>query len=385
MVKHLTAQDIMSKDYKVVNEDEDFKKARAFFDNKISVLVVFNGERAYKGILSERKVARLIPDPNKTKVGDILSNVPPIKRGTSFTECARLMLENWVMYLPVIEEGTLHGVVKNDTLLRAVSKLDLGQRRVADFIHPNVFVGSPHDSIGVVLQAFREFHISRMPIVEKEEVVGMITLRDINEDIVREKGALAPQTFLTESDYVLRKKVDSIMTPPITADENATISEIIEIMMEDELNSVIITEREERLAGIITRKDLLESIAALQKDAEELFISVSSKSSNPAKDKIKEIITDFAMRYPSKLRGSTLAVYLRRYHEKKGDQYLVYGRIRVSTPDKRYVARSASWGELNAVRQCLIRVEHQVTKELDLHEKEKRKKLLDYVDIESLS
>lgn len=96
-------------------------------EGKGSVLVAREGLlKECLGILTTGEIFRKVfangIDPEKVKVIDIMTQAPLVTVGLSATskEAAGLMIEHKVRRLPVVENGTLVGIVTSKDLLRCV-------------------------------------------------------------------------------------------------------------------------------------------------------------------------------------------------------------------------------------------------------------------------
>lgn len=88
-----------------------------------SVMVMENN--AYRGLLTERDYARKVILRGKssldTPVGDIMSNdLPHINRETSIEHCMELMSENNLRYLPVFERDEVVGIISINDVIKTV-------------------------------------------------------------------------------------------------------------------------------------------------------------------------------------------------------------------------------------------------------------------------
>ena len=114
--------DIMNREVVTVEAQDTFAAAAEVLRrNRISSVVVKEGEQGAAGILTERDVVALVAeglDPNRTTVGERMTRelitVPP---RTDVAEAARLMAERGVRHLPVIDRGRLVGMVSIRDLL----------------------------------------------------------------------------------------------------------------------------------------------------------------------------------------------------------------------------------------------------------------------------
>jgi acetoin utilization protein AcuB len=124
----------------------------------------------------------------------------------------------------------------------------------------------PNHSIGTALAKMRRGGFRRLPVVQSEKLIGIITDRDLR--------------LAMNSPYVLREgwydsylmehiEVRSCMTStPITASVNDNLIDVVELMEEEKIGGLPIVEGD-KLVGIITETDLLNClIELLRKEAE---------------------------------------------------------------------------------------------------------------------
>ena len=106
------------------------------------------------------------------------------------------------------------------------------------------------------VEATSSERIRHLPVLEGEQLVGMVSDRDI-------KHALpSPLTGQNEQEYkkILNETpVSRIMrSAPITATPYATMAQIVRLMMEHKIGAIPIVERA-TLVGIITEQDVLQA------------------------------------------------------------------------------------------------------------------------------
>jgi len=81
--------------------------------------------------------------------------------------------------MPVVEKGKLVGVVCQSDILKGLKAGDLEDLSVRDVMVTKVFFVSPTESVVAVARLMVEHHINRIPIVENDSVVGIVTRGDI--------------------------------------------------------------------------------------------------------------------------------------------------------------------------------------------------------------
>jgi CBS domain-containing protein len=107
--------DIMTKDVKTAGADDTFTAvAKILHDNRISSVIVLDGDKI-AGIVTERDVVNLVADeldpgslPVKVRMTRQLATV---ESRTDITEAAQLMAELRIRHLPVVDKGSLVGVI----------------------------------------------------------------------------------------------------------------------------------------------------------------------------------------------------------------------------------------------------------------------------------
>jgi len=107
--------DIMTADVKTVSPSDTFAEAaRVLASNRISSVVVKDGDHV-AGIITERDVVRAVAegvDPATVSVGDRMTKeLATVDRKTDVSDAARLMAERRIRHLPVVDKGSLSGMV----------------------------------------------------------------------------------------------------------------------------------------------------------------------------------------------------------------------------------------------------------------------------------
>ncbi|QKT04931.1 IMP dehydrogenase [Ectothiorhodospiraceae bacterium 2226] len=142
--------------------------------------------------------------------------------------------------IAMAQEGGIGIIHKNMTIeaqaehVRRVKKFESG-------VIKEPITVSPNTSIQDVVRLTREHSISGVPVVEGEELVGIVTSRDLRFETRR----IEP--------------VSSIMTPKerlITVKEGADRGEIVNLLHEHRIEKVLVVNDKFQLRGLITVKDI---------------------------------------------------------------------------------------------------------------------------------
>jgi len=114
--------------------------------------------------------------------------------------------------------------------------------------------------INEAIELMREKNIKKIPVVNGEKVVGMLTHKDIQTLSVPKATSLS----VFELNYLLSKaKVSDAMTKEvITISPDVLLEEAVVLMRENRITSLAVM-KENRLVGIITESDIFDAFIEL--------------------------------------------------------------------------------------------------------------------------
>jgi len=114
----------------------------------------------------------------------------------------------------------------------------------------------PHVSVSDLRKVFRAHRIRRLPVVEAERLVGIVTLTDLHKLIFPDEDAveLIDPTHLTVGD---------MMTPePMTTSPDTPLEKVAVMMSRNKVSSLPVLEGSD-LVGIITETDIFRAVVDL--------------------------------------------------------------------------------------------------------------------------
>ncbi len=154
--------------------------------------------------------------------------------------------------------------------------------KVKDVMNPNVVFCKPDDTVREVAKILKENNISGVPVIEDEELVGIVSEGDLLKLlIIPEKGELwLPSPFEVievpireylgweETKKILSDvgsiKVEEIMTKDVhTISSEASVEEASEHMVRHRINRLPVIDENNSVVGIVTRGDIIEGLAKL--------------------------------------------------------------------------------------------------------------------------
>ena len=130
---------------------------------------------------------------------------------------------------------------------------------VKDWMTRDVITISPNTSLAEAHHMMKSYDIRRLPVVEHDELIGIVTRGDIRGAQPSEATTLS----IWEINYLLAKTtVRDTMTPrPLTIHQSATIGEAAKLMLEKKISGLPVVDMAGNIIGIITESDIFRLIA----------------------------------------------------------------------------------------------------------------------------
>jgi len=123
----------------------------------------------------------------RLKVKDIMtSGVKTAEPSTPLREIQRIMRENKVSGVPILDEGRLVGMISVDDIIRA---LDQGYIDSPAGVHMSRQLVALEDDMPVsfAISSFEKYRYGRFPVINKQrELVGIVTSRDVTSGLLLE-------------------------------------------------------------------------------------------------------------------------------------------------------------------------------------------------------
>lgn len=161
---------------------------------------------------------------------------------------------------------------------------------VADVMRTDVPTVGPEDSIASVARILVENRLSGLPVVDNGEIVGIITEIDLIAreadvtvpTVVPWLDALlvadAGRDFDDEMRQVLAVTAGELMSSPvINIRSTATLSQVATLMVERRISTIPVIDAHYALIGVVTRADLVRIIARLETLGEQVDESDSTR------------------------------------------------------------------------------------------------------------
>ncbi len=253
----VNAKELMTEDFVSLDVNDSLAKfIGAMKTQHVHSALLFD-QGAYAGIADKKSLVRTKIDPDSVKLKHILKKVPILSSSVEEAEMARLFINADTRTLPVLEQNKVVGVVHAHSLLPFI-QTKLAQLRAEDVASKKIIVFKETDSVDTTIATMNSRGIDRAPVVDNNgKLTGIMTLVDLYIDFYlhhqskktnigsgkgTSPGKLALSNFMVEECSSVSPK--------------AKMFEIINLFDSNQINSVVVVDKEKPV-GIITTKDLL--------------------------------------------------------------------------------------------------------------------------------
>ncbi|MFB6131267.1 MAG: CBS domain-containing protein [Salinigranum sp.] len=283
--------DAVTTEFRQFDPSTRVAKLRGAFDtDPRSRVLVIAGDEGFEGVVSRRRLLSSHHSPDE-RASSVMRSAPRVTRTEDVREVARLMVESELDLLPVFEGEDLFGVVTSRDLLEGVEPY-LDALDVEDvFTRDLVFVQS-ETTVGEVISRFRTNGFSHLPVIDGDDVRGMISVYDLVDFTVRKNereqggspdgfdehgGEGSAETYHTHSGYGERAGFkarlldvparDVMSNPAATVEFDRPLDEAVDEMLEKNYSSLLVTTPDVAGAvGIVTTTDVLRALTWTDED-----------------------------------------------------------------------------------------------------------------------
>ncbi len=188
------------------------------------------------------------------QVKDVMSaDVVTIGPEQSMAFAANLMADDGVSSLVVVDNSVVAGIItEKDFLERVVaegkSALDI---KVRDVMSSPVISITPEMTVLEAGSVVKDKRVKRLPVIEAGSLVGIVTQTDL---------------ICVLTSYGMWRDVAEIMTKDVaTVQLDATVAEAASVMAERSISGIVVMQAD-RVAGVLTERDLIKRVIAVGRD-----------------------------------------------------------------------------------------------------------------------
>jgi len=366
-VQEIKSKDIMSKNLFTVEPDDEVSTAVGMMrQHDVSEVPVISDDKvvgmvSYETLLKKRSI------PMTTKIENVMIFPPRVGRDDSIMDIAETMLSSGYRAVPVTDKERIIGIVSRTDLLSIIPSLKI----LRDILVKEIMTAHPHcvredDNMEHARNVIYKLDVRAIPVVDKKnEVVGVIGIKDLA------KTSLIKKTGQTRGDAKgktepPRIEVKSMMrSPVITIDPEAKIHEAVELMNDNDVSTVVVTE-DEHPVGILTQYDFIELIASF-KEEERVFVQISGL--HEAEPEVYDLMFDIIQKYIKRVsKIITPKIFTVHVHSEMG-RHDATGEVtltgRLTTEHEMFYTKAEDWDYVKALSEMLSQMERKVRKDKD--------------------
>jgi len=362
-VQDARVEDYMTRDPVTATPDETLgdvlSRMRSHDIHELPVLE----NRRLVGLVTMWSLMRRKDAPPGTKVRTVMSTSPAVAPEEDIPTVAAKLISTGYRAVPVLRDHRLQGILSRTDITRAIAESEEFDRvRVGEVMTPNPITVGESDTAAQATKVIQSLGERSVPVVDaKGRLVGVIGLKDLAELFGRSKRRPGSGERASEKGK-LSVPVKSLMNEaPVTAPAEATVRAAAELMLRSNVSSVVVPDQGKPV-GVLTKLDLLESVAAVR-EREEVLVQISGLEEQPeVYDSLYDVIQKGMRKIGAIVTPRTLTIHVQTY-KAEGDRSKFSLRCRLATTHKMYYVNHHDWDLAVAAVGLMDQIEKLVIRE----------------------
>ena len=262
-------KNLMSENIITVDKDQNLTDAlKLLRKHNVSRLPVTNNKELV-GIISERDIANKLGSSkyenmpaSRLHVSSVMiKDVITVPQSMQLGGVAKIMLEKGIGSVPVMEDNEMVGIVSKADFVTLAVGIAFDKISVKEIMCKNLISVSPSERIVHARRQMIESHIGRLPVVDDEILVGMVTSKDLMRAFIEFRKSVPEKYQKSQIKDLLDE--DIMSSNPVSVSQDMSITEISNILMDTGFNGLPVVENDKDI-GIITQTDILRLIEKLE-------------------------------------------------------------------------------------------------------------------------
>ena len=267
-------KDIMKEEIVLVDKDQNIPDAlKLMKKHKISRLPVVNTNsdhvRELVGMVTEKDIAMRLGSskygklpPSHFHVSTVMEQDPlVVEADQSLGTVAQIMIQEKLDGMPVVSKDEVIGVLTKTSFLEICKGKPYNVTKISDRMQGEIITVSPTDRLVHARRCLIDNGVGRLPVVEDDVLVGILTAKDVANAMISFRK-IVPDKY--KNSRIRNLLVEDVMTQNVrTIDPDSTLEQVSTMMLENRYSGIPV-EEEGSLVGIITKTDIIEYIAELE-------------------------------------------------------------------------------------------------------------------------
>lgn len=211
-----------------------------------------------------------------------------LSRADTVLSGAQSMRSRSVGAILVMDANRIEGIfTERDLVTRVVARgLDPAETAIGSVMTPDPHTIDAHETVIATLERMERSGYRHLPVTDGEAVVGMVAARDVIRACDRQFSRALEEMEAPATGRA--RQVAAVMreAPVVRADATDTVRMAAETMARHKVGAVLVTEGD-RLAGILTERDIVVRIVAEGRDPASISVE-SAMTANPGTTTLSE-------------------------------------------------------------------------------------------------
>jgi CBS domain-containing protein len=314
----------------------------------------------------------------EAKADTVMTMPQLVTSATPVTEVAELFINSGYREVPVVNNGSITGMVSRTDLLEVVRRVrELNRIPVGEIMSPDVRTVKLDTSVREAVKQMSVLEVRVLPVVDNNErIIGVVGIKDIALVNWHERDRMTFGEAVGEKDPVDVKVGSVAVEPAVVAPPTMELGEAARIMQERRISTLPVVDGG-RILGIVTKYDLMELIASLrQRNMMYTQISGLRDDDRFVQDMMMKEI-ELSMRKISPISTPLMFdLHVGMYNDEGLNyKYSLHGRL--TTDDRVFTASSVDWDLIRATADLMRTFERRVVehKELKLEHRKRTRNI----------
>ena len=248
--------------------------------NKTGLPIVKGKEKTLVGFISRQDI---FAHPEEEQLALLMNKeYATIKQTDTVRKAAKILVENNIHHLPIVEKKKVVGIVTPADVLLVVEKKNI-KRPIEDHIRTHCVPISEHTPLNVASEIIRISEVYALPVLnDKGLLSGIVTDRDLfNVSVVRNRIETSDLGLGEDEDswtwdgfrnimilYYEINKIDLPKIPvkeimikdPLTAFRKTPVSDVARMMRKNDYGQIPIRDSKDHLIGMVYELDVIAAL-----------------------------------------------------------------------------------------------------------------------------
>lgn len=264
----MTIENVMAKGIVTVRKDQTINDAlKIMSKHKIARLPVISPNTdELVGIITEKDMATKIASAKYEEVPLTHMRVSTIMTEDVITaditeskvQVLKKMVDNHIGGIPILDGDEIVGMVTKTDFLKEANIEEYTKTPIKEIMTNRVITVNPDDRFVHARRLMIDNDISRLVVVNAGVIIGMITAKDMAKTIIEFKKRV-PEKY--QHSQIRDLFVQEIMSQSIvTCAKNDSIADVAKVMVEQEFSGMPVSDDNSKVHGIVSKTDLLRYI-----------------------------------------------------------------------------------------------------------------------------